>query len=73
MNVVSIWKVPAKSTRIFMEKMKEKGLRQDSYATILNRLFGFNYWYETTESFGDVSEFAANSLSKNLMLNIKSF
>ena len=73
MNVVAIWKVPARSTRIFMEKMREKGLHQDGYATILNQLCGFNFWYETTESFGDVSEFAAESLSKNLLLNIKTF
>ena len=73
MDVLAIWKVPARSTGIFKEKMREKGLRQDSYATILNQFFGFNFWYETDESFGDVSEFAAENLSKNLMLNIKTF
>ena len=73
MNVIAIWKVPAKSTRIFMEKMRGKGLRQDSYATFLNHLCGFNFWYETDKTFGDVSKNAAESLSKNLMLSIQTF
>ena len=73
MDVISIWKVPAKNTRSFIQEMRKKNLRQDSYATILNQLCGFNFWYETEESFGDVSEFAAENLSRNLMLNIKTF
>jgi hypothetical protein len=59
---------------------EEKNLREDGPATLLNTLAGFNFWYETEESFGDVTEFAAENICKSysvamrdFCLNMKSF
>ena len=73
MKVICIWKVPAQDTRTFIEKMRGNNLRQDSYATWLNRIAGYNFWYETEESFGDVSEFAAERIAKSYGVSIRNF
>ena len=65
MNVICVWKVHVSKMHAFVERMKEKNLRQDSYATILNVCAGYNYFYETDESFGDVTEFAAERISES--------
>ena len=74
MKVICIWKVPALLTGVFRERMRdEKKLRQDSYATILNVCSGFNFWYETDESFGDVTEFSAENICKNDLVPLREF
>ena len=73
MKVICIWKVPAQNTRTFIEKMRRNNLRQDSYATLLNHVAGYNFWYETDESFGDVSEFAAERSAKSYGVSIRNF
>lgn len=73
MKVICIWKVPAQNTRSFIEKMRQNNLRQDSYATLLNHFAGYNFFYETDESFGDVSEFAAEQISKRHGVNVRNF
>lgn len=73
MKVVCIWKVPAQNTRTFIEKMRRDNLRQDSHATLLNNFAGYNFWYETDESFGDVSEFAAERIAKSYGVSIRDF
>lgn len=73
MNVICVWKVPAQNTRSFIQEMRRKGIRQDAYATLLNNFAGFNFWYETEESFGDVSEFAAESISRSHGVAIRNY
>ena len=74
MNVICVWKVPAQNTRTFIQEMRKKGNRQDGYATILNQLCGFNFFYETDEkTFGDVSEFAAERISEGHHVEIKRY
>lgn len=65
MKLIAIWKVPAVNTLTFIREMREKKLRQDSVATLLNNFAGFNFWYETDESFGDVTEFSAEQISRS--------
>lgn len=73
MKVLAIWKVPAQSTGTFKQEMRRKVKRQDSPATLLNTLAGFNYFYETEESFGDITEETALRIAKNNQLNISNF
>lgn len=73
MKLIAIWKVSVSKMHAFIEKMKSKNLRQDSYATLLNICAGENYFYETDESFGDVTEFAANRMSESHHVNITNF
>ena len=74
MKVICVWKVPAVLTGIFKKRMcEEKNLRQDSYATILNQFAGFNFWYETDESFGDVTEFSAENICRNNSVPLREF
>lgn len=73
MKVLAIWKVPAQSTGYFKQEMRKKGIRQDSPATLMNTLAGFNYFYETEESFGDITEETALRIAKNNLLNISNF
>ena len=73
MKVLAIWKVPAQSTGTFKQEMRRKVKRQDSPATLLNTLAGFNYFYETEEGFGDITEETALRIAKNNQLNISNF
>lgn len=73
MKVVRVWKVNALLTKRFCELMREKGLRQDSPATILNSLAGYNYFYETDESFGDVTEFGAENICRSNSVEMKEY
>ncbi len=73
MKVVRVWKVKAVLTKRFCENMREKGLHQDSPATILNSLAGYNYFYETDESFGDVTEFGAENICRTNMVEMKEY
>ena len=74
MKVICVWKVPAVLTATFKRRMRtEKLLRQDSPATLLNHLSGVNYWYETDESFGDVTEFAADNICRSEKVLMRDF
>ena len=73
MKVICVWKVAAQNTRSFIREMRNKNLRQDGYATLLKNFAGFNFWYETDESFGDVSEFAANQISQSHCVAIRNY
>ena len=73
MEIIAIWKVPAQNTQSFIKEMRKKGIRQDGYATLINHFAGFNFWYETDESFGDVSEFAANQISQSHCVAIRNY
>lgn len=73
MKVLAIWKVPAQSTGAFKQEMRKKVKRQDSPATLLNTLAGFNYFYETEESFGDITEETALRIANDNLLNISTF
>ena len=73
MKVVKVWKVLAVLTSRFCEKMRDKGLRRDSPATLLNYLAGYNYFYETDESFGDVTEFGAENICRQNQVNLVEF
>lgn len=74
MEVLRVWKVPAQLTQIFKKKMcNEKNLRQDSPATILNSLCGYNFFYETDESFGDVTDLGAERICKNANVKMYDF
>lgn len=73
MKIICVWKVPAQSTGNFKKRMREKNLRQDSPATLLNVFAGVNYWYETTESFGDVTEWGAKNICKTNNVPLREF
>lgn len=74
MKVICVWKVSATLTGIFKKKMREeKNLHQDSPATLLNTLADFNFWYETTESFGDVTEIGAENICKSYSVPMREF
>lgn len=73
MNVLAIWKVKAESTNKFCEEMRNKGIRKDSPATLMNLFAGHNFFYETDESFGDVTEESALRIAKSCNLSIKEF
>jgi hypothetical protein len=73
MEIVAIWKVPAIKTRDFDKTMKEKSLRKDSPATLLNVCAGFNFFYETEESYGDITEETANSMAMQNSVPFKYF
>lgn len=70
MKLVAIWKVPAQFTGLFFDFMKVQGIRRDSPATFLNTLCGYNFFYETQESYGDISEETAVRLAENNSMNI---
>ena len=63
MEIIAIWKVPAQNTQSFIKEMRKKGIRQDGYATLINHFAGFNFWYETEETFGDITETTAEKIS----------
>lgn len=74
MKVICVWKVPALMTGVFKKRMREeKNLRQDPIATILNQYAGFNFWYETDESFGDVTEFGAENICRANNVVVREF
>ena len=74
MEVLRVWKVPAGLTATFRKRMRdEKNLHQDSPATILNSLCGYNYFYETDESFGDVTDLGAESICRNYNVKMYDF
>ena len=73
MKLVALWKVPAQSTGIFKKKMQEKNLRSDGVATLMNFFAGFNFFYETEISYGDITEETANRLSENNHVKISDF
>lgn len=73
MKLLEIWKVPAEKTQVFMQNLSNKGVRRDSPATLMNFLAGFNYFYLTDESYGDITEETALRLSENHKVNIKVF
>ncbi len=72
-KVVNVWKVPALKTRAFKEWMRSKKLRMDSPATILNICAGFNFFYETTDSYGDVTEDTAYRISASNVIEVKTY
>lgn len=74
MKLLEIWKVPATLTQTFKRKMREeKSLREDRPATILNSLSGFNYFYETDESFGDVTDLGAEHICRQNNVEMRDF
>lgn len=73
MKLIAVWKIHVSKMHAFIESMKARSLRQDSYATILNVCAGYNYFYETDESFGDVSEFAAQHIAEGHNVNINEY
>lgn len=73
MKIVSLWKVPALKTKEFCHKMLGKGIRRDSPATILNVCAGYNFFYETEESFGDITEETAFRIADTSKVNVKTF
>ena len=70
MEAKVIYKVSAWRTRDFKNTMRELGLRADAPATILNVCSGFNYFYETEESYGDITEETALSMAEENNLEI---
>ena len=70
MKVLAIWKVPATATGLFCHMMRLADKRRDSPAVLLNFLAGFNFFYETEESFGDISEETALRIAEREQMNI---
>lgn len=73
MKIVAVWKVQALRTGEFRHAMFGKGLRRDPIATLLNICAGFNFFYETTESFGDVTEETALRIADSNKVSVKTF
>ena len=73
MEVNTIWKVPAQKTKEFCQAMRGKGIKQDSPATLLNHFAGYNFFYETDESFGDITEETALRISNKEDVEIKEY
>jgi len=73
MKVQSIWKVPAPCMKAFKSKMVKAGLRQDHPSTLMNFYAGYNYFYETEESFGDITEESALKVAETNHLAIRHF
>ena len=70
MEAKVIYKVSAWRTRIFINTMRELGLRADPPATFRNFCSGCNYFYETDESFGDITEETALRMAEQNKLEI---
>ena len=73
MNVIKVWKVPAAKTQAFFERMREKRKRRDALAVLLNLFAGLNYFYETDESYGDISEESAHRTAQSYNVEIEDF
>ena len=73
MEVIRVWQVPALKTQDFRDKMKENKKEPDAMATLLNFCAGFNFFYETDKSYGDVSESAAIRISTSYNVDIVEF
>lgn len=70
METKAFYKVAAERTRDFKNTMREMGLRADAPATFLNVCSGFNYFYETEESYGDITEESALRMAEQNKLEI---
>lgn len=70
METKAFYKVAAERTRDFKNTMRKLGLRSDAPATFLNVCSGFNYFYETEESYGDITEETALRMAEQNKLEI---
>lgn len=70
MEVKGIYKVKAEETKLFRQLMRKYKRQQDAPATILNICAGYNYFYETGESYGDITEETALRMAEQNNLKI---
>lgn len=73
MEVKKIWKVSAKMTRDFRDEMLTRGIHADPPATLLNTITGYNFFYETEESYGDITEDTAMNIARANNLSVMDY